>query len=235
MCKSNIEKFIIDIETEIVSESAAVNSDMIEEFFRYLATRADYYSLECYYYGKLSKEEYKGIKEEGIKYLEREYEAYKNNIDNYRETLKEVLGFTTEKEVKRYFKEMQRDYKENILIEAKQQKGYCPRINERRMKQIGMSESRLTCNTPSTMGGVRTICYFPVEHFSGVVEKMTTLYDYIQLDGFQFENLTCYKGDYQSEGSAFYITTTHESESTLCINYQEYKVLTDKGILIPCM
>ena len=69
MCKGNIEKFIIDIETEIISESAAVNSDMIQEFFCYLGTRADYYSLECYYFGKLSKEEYEGIKEEGIKYL----------------------------------------------------------------------------------------------------------------------------------------------------------------------
>lgn len=234
MNKNNIESFtIIDVKTENMLESIVVNKDKLLEFFRFLETKADYFSLECYYFGKLSREEYADIKREGMKYLESQYEAYKNNTDNYRETLKNVMDITTEKEAKRYFKEMEKEYKQNILAEAKRQKGKDPRIDENRMKEIGMIEYGMTCNTPSTMGGVRTICYFPAEHLIETVGNMTTLYDYINVDGFEFENLTCYAGDFHNNDSDFYITTTHELYSGLSLEHQEYQMLVDNDIFIP--
>ena len=228
------EKFMIDVQTDKLYESVQVSSDRLSDFFQFLKTKAACFSLECYYFGKLTKEEYAGIKEEGKRFLDSQYEAYKNNTNGYRDSLEDTFEITTEKEAEKYFKEMRKDYKSNILVEAKRQKGKDPRIDENKLKEIGMSECRMTCNTPSTMGGARMICYFPAEHLDCIVGNMTNLYDYINLDGFEFENLTCYKDGSHSEDSDFYVTTTHESYSSLCIDHKEYEELTDKGILVSC-
>ena len=229
-----MKNFRLDLDLEGEDKSCIINKSKISEFFQFLKEKATYFSLEYYYDGKVSKEELKYLQKECQKNFEKQIRAYLHNENGYRDTLKHVLGIQTEKEAKRYFKNMKKSYKEDIIDEIRHQRGYCKRISEEEMLKRGMTECRLTCNTPSTLGSTRMIYYFPANHLKDAIPNMKTLYDYIYIDSFQFENPTFYNGTYENEEYAFYVTTTHEKDASLSISKKEFEMLTNAKILKLC-
>lgn len=225
------KKFGLDIDVQGESFYCVVEKDRLEDFFDFLKEKADYFSLECYYDGKVSKEQFKALEEEGKQFIELQRKAYETNENDYRDILEDTMNIKTEKDAIRYFKQVKKDYKENILDEVKHQKGEGKQIDEQIMSEKGMLECKLTCNTPATMGSARNIYYFPAECLDNVIGEMNTLYDYINIDGFQFENLTFYRDAYDKPDTEFYVTTTHESCILASLNQEELEELINDKII----
>lgn len=170
----------------------------LQDFMQEIKSKTQTITIERYYEGYMSLEEFEHMQNEFKDKITSDYEKrihdYQNNIDGYRDELNKVFHFTSDDEANNYFQELF-----NQDMEVYEEYQYCEFENQK-SKQLDIPneifiDRKLTRISPVTMGPVFEIFTLSVNALETIIPQMKRLFSSFKVYGGEFEDLCCYDED----------------------------------------
>lgn len=180
----------------------------LQDFLQTIKIKSQTITIERYYEGYMSIEEFEHMQSELKQKITHDYEKrihdYQNNIEGYRDEMNNVFHFLNDEEANSYFQEL---FNQDMDVYNEYQ--YCEFEHQKNIKldipDDVLIERRLTRISPVSVGPVFEILTLSVRALETIMPQMKKLFSSFKVYGGEFEDLCCY-----DEKGATLLINSHE-------------------------